>query len=769
MAELWLGDEDGGRVVIDANALTTHGVCVGMTGSGKTGLCVGLLEEVANAGVPIIAIDPKGDLTNLALIEPDAASAAAWRAGQAKWGMAPDEPTRWAGKVAVRVWTPGSDAGLGVNVLAALRRPTGTLDDEARRELVLGSVSALLGLVGETADPVRSPAHIVLSRILEEAWARGDDPDLEALLAALVDPPFAKVGVFPTDKFFPPDDRLALAMRLNALIASPAFAAWAVGAPLDVPAMLAPADGRTPINVFSLAHLSEHERQFFVGLLLDRVAAWSRGLAGTSALRALVFFDEVWGYLPPHPKDPPAKRPLLALMKQARAVGVGTVLATQNPVDLDYKALSNAGTWFVGRLQTRNDRDRVAEGLTAAGMDRGDAEALLDRAGPRRFVLQQAGRGAKVFDTRWTRVWLAGPLTRPQIRALVDAGAVAPPPGGPKPRPTTARTASTVAAPAASPTATTPAPRYPGSQWWLDPRVVFAARLEGAFTPYAEPHREASPPGQVGHLRPALLVRLSVRFDEEKAGYVDEREESRVFFPLEDALPLAPLVLPLLEADLMDAPPAGATYDPLPAWIDEPKEVEKIVKDVVARVLAEETRGMWVNPTLKLHGRPGETRAAFDARCAAAVEERVEEALATLRTGFERKSDTLEDRVRRLEERRAREAETHASRQAEEWMNVGETVLSFFTGRKKSITTVATKRRQTVAAAGRVDAIDAELAEAREAAFALEQELEAKVAELRERESRALGATTEREIRLERDDVRVLRSGILWIPVSRRL
>ncbi|MFN7145562.1 MAG: hypothetical protein ACK4YP_17435, partial [Myxococcota bacterium] len=254
---------------------------------------------------------------------------------------------------------------------------------------------------------------------------------------------------------------------------------------------------------------------------------------------------------------------------------------------------------------------------------------------------------------------------------------------------------------------TATAPRFQGQQWFLDPRVVFAARLDGAFTPWAEPHRETT------HLRPALFVRLAIRFDEEKAGYVDEREEARVFFPLEDALPLAPLVLPLADADLLTAPPAGATFDPLPGWIDEPREVEKVVKDVVARVLAEETQGMWVNPTLKLHGRPGETRERFDARCADVVEERVAEALGTLKAGFEKKSDALEGKIRRLEEKRGREAESHASRQTEEWMNVGETVLSFFTGRKKSLTTVATKRRQTVAAANRVGAIDTELAEAR--------------------------------------------------------
>ncbi len=763
MAELWLGTSEGAPVALSADSLTTHAVCVGMTGSGKTGLCIGLLEEVANAGIPIIAIDPKGDLTNLALVEPDAAVATAWRAGQAKWGIGPDEVKRWAANVDVRIWTPGSDAGLGVNVLAALRRPAGAMDDETRRELVIGSVSALLGLVGEPADPVRSPAHIVLSRILEEAWARGDDPDLEALLGALVDPPFGKVGVFPTDKFFPPADRLALAMRLNALLASPAFAAWATGETLDVAALLAPVDGRVPVHVFTLAHLSEPERHFFVGILLDRIAAWTRGLGGSSTLRALVFFDEIWGYLPPHPKDPPAKRPLLALLKQARSVGVGTVLATQNPVDLDYKALSNAGTWFVGRLQTKNDRDRVADGLTGAGMERADAEALLDQAAPRRFVLQQAGKPPRVFDTRWTRVWLAGPLTRPQIRALGPARS----PRWAAPDSERRARASTGTTDAAAPDgrgARSPRPRWNGAQFTLDPSAVFSARMEGAFTPWAEPHAATR------HFRPALLVQLRIRFDEERAGYVDEREESRVFFPLEDTLPFAPLVLPIGEADLL--PPgddADATYDPLPDWMDEPAELDALVKGVVAGVIADETRGMWTNPTLKLHGLPGETREAFDARCTAAVDARVDEDVAALRTSFERKADAIEERIRRLDDKRAREATAHAGRQTEEWMNVGETVLSFFTGRKKSLTTVATRRRQVTQAAQRVESADADLAAAREAAFVLEQELEAKIAALREREARALGATVEREIKLERDDVRVIRSGLLWVPVGRRL
>jgi hypothetical protein len=758
MAELWLGRDGATAVKIATDALTTHAVCVGMTGSGKTGLCVGLIEELAGAGVPVIAIDPKGDLTNLALTEPSPEMAKTWADGQAGWGFGKPEVQRWADKVTVRIWTPGSDAGLSVNVLAALRRPLGEMDDEARRELVLGSVSSLLGLVGESVDPVRSPAHIVLSRILEEAWARGDDPDLEALLGALVDPPFAKVGVFPTDKFYPPDDRFSLAMRLNALLASPAFAAWSTGERLDVPALVAPVGGKTPINIFTIAHLSEQERQFFVGILLDRIAAWTRTLSGSSQLRAVVFFDEVWGYLPPHPKDPPAKRPILSLMKQARAVGVSTILATQNPVDLDYKALSNAGTWLVGRLQTRNDRDRVAEGLTASGMDRAQVDAMLDKVGPRKFVLQQAGKGARIFETRWTRVWLAGPLTRPQLRALAEARGA-----GRPTRPEVAKVSATVAPKPLASTATPNAPRYAGAQWYLDPRFTFSARLEGAFEPWAEPHRETV------HHRPALMVRLALRFDEEKAGYVDERQETRVYFPLEESLPLAPLVLPIRETDLRDTAPPSSSWDPLPHWLDEPKEVERAVKDVVAAVISEETQSMWVNPPLKLNGHPNETREAFDARCGAEVNERIDEALAALKDKYEKRSDALEEKIRRAEERRDREAQTHSSRQTEEWVNVGETVLSFFTGRRKSLTTAASKRRQVMNAAGRVDALDADLAALRDEAYSLEQEIEAKALEITGRERRALAATVEREVRLEREDVRVLGAGVLWIPVSRRV
>lgn len=539
MKSLWLGRAGAEAVRIPADSLVTHAVCVGMTGSGKTGLCIALLEEVAAAGVPIFAIDPKGDLANLAITLPDEDAAVGWREGQATWGIDQAEVADWRGRVHPRIYTPGSDAGLGIDVLGALRRPTGDLDAETRRQLVTGTVTALLGLVGVAADPMLSPAHVVLSRILDDAWSRGEDPDLVALLTQLVQPPFDRIGVFPTDTFFPPDKRLSLAMHFNALVASPAFGAWSLGEPLDLAAMAAPVDGCAPINVFSIAHLTDAERHFFVGILLDRLLAWSRTLAGTSSLRALLFFDEVWGFLPPHPHDPPAKRPLLGLLKQARAVGIGVALATQNPVDLDYKALSNAGTWFVGRLQTRNDRDRVRDGLTGAGMLSEQVETLLDQLASRRFLLHRSGHVPLIFDTRWTRVYLSGPVSRARLKTLN-------PPVRASVRPMPARPAQL--------------PAWPGPQWVLAEAALPKLGLGRGPT----------------HL-PALLVEV-------RAG---DRVESRVFFPLVEGFPDAPHRATLGPADLAEDPPRDASFAGLPDWLDDLREVERAARVVLAEVVAE--------------------------------------------------------------------------------------------------------------------------------------------------------------------------------------
>jgi hypothetical protein len=433
---------------LDPDELSRHAVCVGMTGSGKTGLCVGLLESLSEAGVPILAIDPKGDLSNLALlldpsepqtfepwVDPGEAqrrgvstaelareAAAAWAAALVADGRSPARIARRRELVDVIIHTPGSEAGVPVDVLSALTRPPPgiTEDPEGLREYVIGAVTALFGLLGRTVDPLTDPGAILVSRILSDAFAEGRALPLDVLVPRIVDPPFETLGFFSVEDTFPRAEREALAVAINNVVASPAFQGWTRGVPLDVAGWMAPRpDGRTPLRVLSLAHLDDRQRQFFATLLLHAVVAWTRRLPGTSRLRGLVYFDEVTGYLPPHPKNPPTKPPVLTLLKQARAVGVGVMLCTQNPVDVDYKALANAGTWFVGRLQTRQDRDRVVEGLLGGGELAAGTEELLAKLPRRAFLWRTADDPRpRLLRSRQVLSWLRGPLTRKEIASL---------------------------------------------------------------------------------------------------------------------------------------------------------------------------------------------------------------------------------------------------------------------------------------------------------------------------------------------------------------
>ncbi len=452
--DLATGETQNKPLLYDNNDLTTHAVCVGMTGSGKTGLCVTLLEEAALDGIPAIAIDPKGDLGNLLLafpklrpsdfrpwvdtgeasrnqVSPDdyaASQAELWRKGLAKWGQEPDRIQRYCDAVDRVIYTPGSSAGIPITVLKSFRAPTAELaaDDDAFNERVGSATSGLLALLGIDADPVRSREHIFLSKLFDAAWRSGRDLDLQQLIENIQRPPFDRVGVVDLESFFPAADRYKLAMSLNNLIASPSFASWMQGEPLDVQRMLFSPSGKPRLAVVSIAHLDEPQRMFFVTLLLNEVLSWVRTQPGTSSLRALLYMDEVFGYFPPL-ANPPSKRPMLTLLKQARAYGLGCILTTQNPVDLDYKGLSNAGTWFLGRLQTERDKARVIEGLEGASAEAGSKfnrqqmEATLAGLAKRVFLMNNVHDNAPVvFQTRWAMSYLCGPLTRGQIKTLMD-------------------------------------------------------------------------------------------------------------------------------------------------------------------------------------------------------------------------------------------------------------------------------------------------------------------------------------------------------------
>jgi hypothetical protein len=440
-------------VLYDSKDLVTHAIVVGMTGSGKTGLCVDLIEEAAIDGVPAIAIDPKGDLTNVLLTFPDLRpedfrpwineddaarkgvspdeyakqQADLWRTGLASWGEDGERIRRLKAAAEFTIYTPGSTAGIPVSIVRSFAAPAAALREDAElfRERVATTATSLLALVGIAADPVKSREHILLSTLFTAAWTAGQDLDLVALVDQVQKPPMARIGALDVDKFYPAKDRGDLALRINGLIAAPGFAGWLQGEPLDIGAFFRTAEGKPRVSIFSIAHLSDAERMFFVALLLNEIYGWIRTQSGTTSLRAILYMDEIFGFFPPV-AEPPSKRPMLNLLKQARAFGLGVVLATQNPVDLDYKGLANTGTWFLGRLQTDRDKQRVLEGLEgaaaaqSASFDRKSMEELLAGLTNRVFLMNDVHEdGPVVLESRWAMSYLRGPLTRDQIKALM--------------------------------------------------------------------------------------------------------------------------------------------------------------------------------------------------------------------------------------------------------------------------------------------------------------------------------------------------------------
>jgi hypothetical protein len=546
---------DGAPLELNPDDLTTHGVIVGMTGSGKTGLGIILLEEVLAAGVPTLIIDPKGDMGNLAGED-------------------------------VTIYTPGSTAGVPLNVIGSLAAPPLSWDSEAEalRDEIEGVVTSLLGLVGIEADPLASREFVLLANLIEHAWRAGRDLDLATLIGEVHAPPLRKLGVFDVDVFFPPADRTALAMRLNGLIASPAFAAWSAGVPLDIGALL----GERRAAIVYLAHLSDAERQFVVTLVLSKLVTWMRGLPGTDHLRALVYMDEVFGFVPPTAM-PPAKQPILTILKQARAFGVGMVLSTQNPVDLDYKAMSNAGTWLVGRLQTERDKARVLEGLRSAagGADIAAMDATIGGLAKRQFMFVSARANAPVvFGTRNTHSTLSGPLTREQVAAIT--------PDVPVP---------------------SPAPVADG-------------------TPVAPPVAAGVPVGWIGggRLRAYLHARVSVRYDDPG---VDEHVRFEAFYDL-DGHPVE------LTGTITETAPAGADYELPAAPIGERAFFREAEKAIKRAVVSDRPLALLRNAKLKLVSRPDESADAFAARCDEAAQVMADAETAKVRDKLEVRRDRLE-------------------------------------------------------------------------------------------------------------------------------
>lgn len=836
-------------LLYDPADLTTHAVVTGMTGSGKTGLCIDLMEEAALHGIPAILIDPKGDLTNLLLHFPHMApadfqpwldadtlrrqgtpleqaaaeTAAQWRKGLAEWNITPERIAALATAAQYAVYTPGSDAGLQISVLSSLEAPQIPWEGnrEILREKISSAVTALLGLVGYTdIDPLRSREHILLSNIFEHAWSNAKPLDLNELILQVQTPPFDKLGAFAVDNFFPAKERNELALMLNNILAAPAFEAWREGAPMDIPSLLYTPDGRPRHTVFYVAHLSEGERMFFVTLLLAAFEAWMRTQSGSTSLRALLYFDELYGYLPPTAM-PPSKTPLLRMLKQARAFGVGLILATQNPVDVDYKALSNAGSWFVGKLQTERDKNRLLDGLQSASadLDRNAYSDIISALGRRTFLLHNIHATAPVlFQTRWTMNFLAGPLTRPQIGPLNRlAGAIsvsaasqtrlnaiardnapdaavafslepAPEPVTPlqaspalsdfQPIPFTETESRPEPVPVPFTRSTVPAPPsddLPGSQT----RPVVPSGISEYYLPLnlsiTESFRKAGEPMPVDAsvaavlYRPTLLAAARVRFLDRRYGVDSEIVRDAII----DTLDKRGLVrwddFPYNGPDLgnMDNQPSPqARFLALDAPFGDGKLLSALQKDFADWVYRTTKVTARANQALKVYAGPDVSPADFRTACSDAARQARDTEFAKLTAQIDRQAATLQDRLAREEREKSQQESEYNNRKWEENATHAENVLGLFTGKgsMRKVSSSITKRRLSEQAKSEMEESAAQIRQYEAQLRELEQKREQIIQDVNEKWAAVVNQVAEIQIPAKKADVFIEYFGVAWQP-----
>ena len=759
-------------VLYDSKDLTTHAVIIGMTGSGKTGLGIGILEEAALDHIPVIAIDPKGDMGNLLLtfpkLKPDdflpwintrtasdkgqspeefaAGQAALWKKGLGEWGQTGKRIEQMRNNVDLAIYTPGSNAGLPISVLQSFNAPDQALIDDLDlyRERVQATATGILTLLDIDADPVSSREHILISKLLDNAWKNGRSLDVPTMIGEIQNPPIAKVGVMNVDSFFPAKDRFTLAMKLNNLLAAPGFEAWMQGEALNAKSLLYTEEGKPRISVMSIAHLDDSQRMFFVSMLLNEIIAWMRAQPGTSSLRAILYMDEIFGYLPPV-ANPPSKRLFLTLLKQARAYGLGLVLSTQNPVDLDYKGLSNTGTWFIGRMQTERDKARVMEGLEGASGGKFDKQAMertIAGLGKRRFLLHNVHENeAVVFGTRWVMSYLAGPLTRDHIRTLMS-----------KVRKKVAAAAKAVSKPKRKSKAMAPA---------LSPTIEqFFVAAYGEDIVY----------------HPRLLAGGDIAFASARYNIEDERS---VLHTVEfDSGPVAidwdnAEALDCAIADLEKKGEEGATYADCPASADNARAYAGWGKDYKRWLRQNENITLYRSKRFKLTSTAGETEGDFRARLQDAASEKRDLAVAKLRKRYGKKVATLENRLMRAEQTVAVQKEQSTKKKLDTAISFGTAILGAVLGRKRISATSASKVGTAIKTAGsaRKEAADVERAKqtaekVRADIAALNAELEDEVAEL----DTAFDAQTEEldevVVRAKSTDIHVAVTGLVWLPYT---
>lgn len=771
---------DDELVLYDSKDLVTHGVVLGMTGSGKTGLCISILEEAAMDNIPAIIIDPKGDIANLMLTFPDfqaadfrpwineddaakkgktpdefaGKTATMWKEGIGSWGQSPERVKQLRDKVDVNIFTPGSNAGIPVSILSSLTVPPfEVLDDgELLGERIESTVSSLLSLVGVDADPIQSPEAVLLGNVFNHCWQAGQDLSLESLIRHLQKPPFDKVGVIDVDSFMNAKERQKLALRFNTLLASPGFSTWMQGPPLDIKDMLHSPEGKPRMSIFSIAHLSDAERMFFVSLLLNQMLGWMRTQSGTTSLRAMLYMDEIYGFLPPS-ANPPSKKPMMTMLKQGRAFGLGCLLATQNPVDLDYKALSNIGTWWLGRLQTERDKARVLDGLEGAaasqdgGFDRGKMEQLLAGLGARVFLMNNVHEDASVvFHVRWVMSYLCGPLTRSKIKTLMDPKRGQFPSG--EKGPVAEQASNPMAMPGAAPEAK------------KGERPVVGTGVREYFVPFA---------GEADDItyKPALLREAKVHFCSKKCGVdgsrlmrftnaitdkgIDWGHDSGCTHPVKS---------------LEQEPRKGCGFGEMPGFAMNADNYKQVEKDFAEHIYRNERVEVFYCPLFKSYSQLGESEGTFRGRLATQAREVRDEAIAKLRDKYEAKVKTKEGQLDRAENTLAKE-EAEAS--SATW-DIGAKVLGGLLGgllgsrrRSTSSSTIGSagraykQRRDVKIAERKIQQLEEDIDE-------LETELAEEIGELELEFDPATVKLETEVIKPYKKDIDVTTVALVWLP-----
>ena len=795
-----LMDPDTGQtsqepLLYDPDDLTTHALVVGMTGSGKTGLCLDILEEAALNQIPALMIDPKGDITNALLHFPElrpsdfepwlnvnearheeksieevaAETAEKWRQGLTAWDITPDRIQALKDSVHFSIYTPGSDAGLPVSILASLQAPELPWDEnrEILREKISSTVTGLLDLVGlKDIDPMRSREHILLANIFEQAWRQGQDLDLPHLIRQTQSPPFAQLGVLEVDTFFPKKDRFELAMMLNNILAAPTFQAWIEGEPLAVERLLWTEDGRPRHTIFYIAHLSDSERMFFVTLLYAAIETWMRSQRGSMRLRALVYFDEIAGYLPPV-ANPPSKKLILRLLKQARAFGVGLVLATQNPADIDYKALSNAGTWFIGKLATEQDKDRLLEGLTSAGsvFNHRQYDDLISRLDKRVFLLRNVHDSRpQPFHTRWAMNYLAGPLTRAQIGALNELA------GEQGSKQAEEQRSRGVEEQGSRGTEMNVEERRVNSEVVTSRLAPLTSRpslprgVEEYFLPFNRPS-----PNEAYEIvyYPVLLAQADVHFGNQKYGLDYETQRTVLVMTVNEygRPEWADHVVPPIDVTLLAKEGvANGRFAPLPDSLDNGSLIRSLKSDFETWVYRTSEIRIKANEKLKVYAGPETAEAEFRQKCVEAAGPQVETEIQKIKNQFDKREASLQQKLTR--ERRELEQDKNelTLRQREETLAHAETILSLFSKRRRSLSTSLSKRRMSQRAKAEVVESEDAIEQLQREAERLEAEEETALHELRQKWVGIVNDVTEVTVKPFKQDVRTAVFGIAWLP-----